>query len=80
MQALNFCQLTSREKEVIKLVARGLSNKEITVQLNLTNKTVAQYLYKIFRKLGVQSRVQAIIQVLKIGWLVIDDLVGEQGS
>lgn len=77
MQELYFCQLTSREKELMKLAARGLSNKEIAVELNITNTTVGLYLYRIFRKLGVQSRIQAITQALKFGWLGIYDLVGE---
>ncbi len=49
-----------REKEVLQLVDRGLSNKEIARVLRLEPETVKWHLKNIFSKLGVANRVQAI--------------------
>jgi DNA-binding NarL/FixJ family response regulator len=51
--------LTERELEVLKLVAEGLSNKEIAQALRITVRTVDFHLSNILRKLGVASRVEA---------------------
>ena len=48
--------LTSREEDVLKLVAQGCSNKEICLSLNITEKTVKDHVGNIFRKIGVNSR------------------------
>ena len=69
-------KLTAREMELIKLVAAGMSNKDIAVTLNLSVRTVKAYLVTIFSKLGVGSRWEAVISGLKAGFLSIDDLTG----
>lgn len=51
--------LTGREVEVLRLVAAGKSNREVAVELFLSEKTVARHLSNIFQKLGVASRVSA---------------------
>ena len=66
--------LTSREQEVLKLAACGLSNAEISTKLWLSVRTVQVHLTHIFDKLGVGSRVEAVIAGLKIGLLNLDDL------
>ncbi len=50
--------LTAREKEVVLLVAEGHTNRGIAVQLNLSEHTVRNYLFRIFDKLGVSNRVE----------------------
>jgi DNA-binding NarL/FixJ family response regulator len=57
--------LSDRETDVIKLVARGLSNKEIAKVLVISRHTVKVHLHNIFKKLGAQSRTQAAIMYLK---------------
>jgi len=52
--------LAPREKEILDCVAQGYANKEIADQLELTVGTVCWYLHEIYRKLHVQSRVQAV--------------------
>ena len=52
--------LTPRQKEILELVANGYANKEIADQLSLTLSTVTWYLNEIYKKLHVQSRVQAV--------------------
>lgn len=53
--------LTRREEEVVRLVADGLPNREIGRKLNLKEHSVRNYLYRIFDKLGVSSRVELIL-------------------
>ena len=51
--------LTERELEVLRLVAEGLSNKEIAQRLQMTRRTVEFHVSNILKKLGVTSRVEA---------------------
>ena len=54
-------QLTEREHEVLQLVAAGLSNKEIGLQLHLSEKTVKHHMTNILQKLQVRNRVEAAL-------------------
>ena len=54
--------LTPREREVTLLVARGLKNKEVALELGVSNGTVKIHLLNIFRKLGAKSRYDLIVQ------------------
>ena len=53
--------LTAREEQVVALVADGLSNREIARELGLSVHTVKKYLFHIFDKLGVSSRVELVL-------------------
>jgi two-component system, NarL family, response regulator LiaR len=59
--------LTNRENEVLRLLARGLSNKEIAHHLSLGEKTVKTYVGNILVKLGVRSRTQAALYAVRLG-------------
>ena len=52
--------LTARELDVLRLVARGLGNKEIAVDLGITTHTVKYHLAAVLEKLGVRSRTEAV--------------------
>jgi DNA-binding NarL/FixJ family response regulator len=54
-------RLTQRERDVVRLVADGMRNQEIALQLNLTEHTVRNYLIRIFDKLGISSRVELVL-------------------
>jgi len=54
--------LTEREREVLQLLAEGASNREIAQRLILSTGTVKKYVYNICGKLGVQSRMQALVR------------------
>jgi DNA-binding NarL/FixJ family response regulator len=60
-QSAGMSLLTPREKEVVRLVARGLRNQEISTELNLREHTVRNYLFRIFDKLGMSSRVELVL-------------------
>ena len=66
--------LTDREMEVLKLVTKGLSNKDIADGLSLSVRTVQGHLANIFNKLGVSSRTEAVVHALKEGWVTLDDV------
>ena len=54
--------LTFRERQIVVLVGRARSNKEIAYQLCLTEGTVKEYLYHIFRKLNVSNRTELALR------------------
>src|SRR5688572_28411676 len=54
-------QLTHRERQLLDLVAQGLDNIRIANQLHLSEQTVRNYLSRLYGKLGVQSRAEAIV-------------------
>jgi DNA-binding NarL/FixJ family response regulator len=56
--------LSARELEVVRCVAEGLSNREIAQRLGLREHTVKNYLFRIFDKLGVSSRVEVVLYAL----------------
>lgn len=56
-----FANFTAREKDVLKLLAEGASNKEIAQQLQLTEGTIRIYLTGIYSKIDVKSRTKAIL-------------------
>ena len=58
--------LSKREQDVVRCVAEGLSNREIASRLKLTEHTVKNYLFRIFDKLGVSSRVEVVLYVFRL--------------
>ena len=69
--------LTERETDVLRLLARGLANKEIAQQLSIGEKTVKTHVSHILSKLGVASRTQAALYAARVG-LVPAGQVGER--
>jgi DNA-binding NarL/FixJ family response regulator len=66
--------LKRRELEVLKLAAKGLSNKEIAQEITISSRTVQTHMVNIFTKLNVNSRTEAVIHALREGWIALDDL------
>ncbi len=58
-------ELTKRELEVLRLLTRGLLNKEIADQLSISEKTVKNHVSNIFKKMGVSDRTQAAVYAIK---------------
>lgn len=59
--------LSARETDVVRCVAEGMTNREIAQRLKLTEHTVKNYLFRIFDKLGVSSRVEVVLYALGDG-------------
>jgi two-component system, NarL family, response regulator len=60
-------ELSAREGEIIRLIAQGMSNKEISCALDLSEKTVKNHVSRILAKLHIRSRTQAVIHAVRVG-------------
>jgi DNA-binding NarL/FixJ family response regulator len=63
--------LTDREIEVLRLAARGLTNRAIGHELGISHRTVQGHLANIYGKMGVNSRTEAVTEALRRGWIII---------
>lgn len=63
--------LTEREREVLQLVAEGLTNKAIAWQLHISDHTVKFHVNAIMTKLGSQSRTEAVVQATRLGLIIL---------
>ena len=61
--------LTDRELDVLRLAAKGFTNKAIGVQLNISDRTVQGHLAHIFAKLQAASRTEAVMRGVSLGWI-----------
>lgn len=60
-------ELSARESEVLKLIAEGLANKQISARLHLSEKTVKNHVSRIFSKLNITARTQAAVHAIRTG-------------
>ena len=65
--------LTPREMDVLKLAARGYTNKAIGAHLHLSDRTVQGHLANIFGKLHVATRTEAVMRAVSLGWLTPEE-------
>jgi len=73
-------RLTERELEVLRLAARGQTNKQIGVALQISDRTVQNHLANIYGKLAVASRTEAVTAALQRGLIALDDGGRRDGS
>lgn len=62
-------ELSSRELEVLRQVASGMSDKQVAQQLGISEKTVRSHLTKVYIKLRASNRLEAVINALRSGLL-----------
>lgn len=65
----NIEPLTERELDVLRLAAKGFTNKAIGAQLSISDRTVQGHLAKIYTKLGAASRTEAVMRAVTLGWI-----------
>ncbi|MCB0144171.1 MAG: response regulator transcription factor [Caldilineaceae bacterium] len=68
-----FTPLSPREMEILSLITRGASNKEIARSLEISRQTVKNHMSSVLRKLGVEDRTQAAVLALRRGWVRLED-------
>jgi DNA-binding NarL/FixJ family response regulator len=71
-------ELTEREREILRLLASGLSNAELATTLHLGETTVKTHVSAVFRKLGVRDRVQAVIAAYDAGLVEPGGMPGQR--
>jgi NarL family two-component system response regulator LiaR len=64
--------LTDRELEVLRLTARGFTNKAIGAELSISDRTVQGHLAKVYNKLRASSRTEAVMRAVALGWIAPD--------
>ena len=74
-----FDELSEREREVFRLIARGLSNAEIGQELYISDTTVKTHITHILQKLGLRDRVQAVVLAYQTGLFETDGEPGADG-
>ena len=63
--------LTTREKEVFDLLVLNKSTKDISDELNISEKTVRNHISNAMQKLGVKGRAQAVVELIRLGEISI---------
>lgn len=72
--------LSPREVEVLRLAAKGMSNKDIASELFLSLRTVKAHLTNIFNKMGCSCRTDAIVKGLRDGYITLDNIASGTGE
>ena len=65
-------ELTVRENEILKLIADGLTNREISCKLFIAESTVENHIHNIYNKLDIKNRAQAVALAYQTGMVLVD--------
>ena len=67
-------EIDNRQREILRLAAKGIRNEEIAKHLTIGRRTVANDLRLIYKQFGVGSRTEAVLKAIKAGWIDINDI------
>ena len=67
---------TDRELEVLRLAGKGLTNRAIGQELGISDRTVQGHLARVYGKLQVGSRTEAVLKAVQEGWIAVEDTAG----
>lgn len=67
---------TDRELEVLRLAGKGLTNRAIGQELGISDRTVQGHLARVYSKLQVSTRTEAVLKALQEGWITVENTVG----
>ena len=67
-------ELTRREKQVLLMAARGLTANESAERLGISERTVSTHFMRIFEKLDVSKRAQAVVRALELGIISLEEI------
>lgn len=76
----HFVPLSPRETEILNSVTHGMSNKEIALELGISQQTVKNHMTSILQKLNVKDRTQAAVTAIRHGWVRLQDSQQEDKS
>ncbi len=65
--------LTGREREIFELLVKNYDTTEISLKLRISEKTVRNHISNVIQKLGVKGRSQAILELIRLNELKLDD-------
>ena len=72
--------LTNRETQLLNLIADGLTNRQISCKLTISESTVENHLHHIFQKLGISNRVQAVSYAIQSKLILLTDMIENGGN
>jgi DNA-binding NarL/FixJ family response regulator len=72
--AVTILPISAREREILELIAKGKSNKEIGKMLEISDQTVKNHITSILKKLHVNDRTAAVVYAIREKWIKLDDM------
>ena len=72
--------LTDHKNEVLKLIANGLTNREISCRLSISESTVENHIHHIYEKLGISNRAQAVVHAFRLRIALLSETPENRGN
>ena len=72
--------LTHREEQILRLIACGLTNREISCNLSISESTVENHIHHIYEKLGISNRAQAVVHAFLLKITALEDRPENRGN
>jgi len=72
--------LTNHKNQVLKLIADGLTNREISCRLSISESTVENHIHHIYEKLGISNRAQAVVHAFRLRIALLSETPENRGN